>query len=132
MQESRAVLERMGRKTLMTGAVLAGVGVLLGAFGAHALETRVTRESLELWKTGVLYQLIHALAMLAVGLLRRRSAATELRVAATLFGAGIALFSGSLYLLAFAGDRWIALLTPMGGVLLLAGWVALAAGVWRG
>jgi uncharacterized membrane protein YgdD (TMEM256/DUF423 family) len=132
MPDSRYEVERQGLRTLTVGAVLAGLGVLLGAFGAHALEDRLASENLLLWETGARYHMYHALAILAVGLLRRRSPAPELKVSATLFGIGIGLFSGSLYFLALSDLRMFGLLTPVGGVAFLGGWIALAAGAWRG
>lgn len=128
---SMAMMERTGRRTLVAGAVLAGIGVLFGAFGAHALEGRLSADNLGTWETGVRYQIYHALALLIVGVLRRRSGSPGLKVSATLFGLGIGLFSGSLYLLVLSEARWLGAVTPLGGVAFLAGWTALAIGAWR-
>jgi uncharacterized membrane protein YgdD (TMEM256/DUF423 family) len=132
MPDSRYEVERQGLRTLTAGAVLAGLAVLLGAFGAHALEDRLVDDRLQLWETGARYHMYHALAILAVGLLRRRSAAPELKVSAALFGIGIGVFSGSLYFLALSDLRMFGILTPVGGLAFLGGWIALAAGAWRG
>jgi uncharacterized membrane protein YgdD (TMEM256/DUF423 family) len=132
MPDSRYEIERQGLRTLTAGAILAGIGVLLGAFGAHALQDRLTEDKLEIWETGARYHMYHALAILAVGLLRRRSSANELRVAATLFGIGIGMFSGSLYSLALSDLGLFGVLTPVGGLAFLGGWIALAVGAWRG
>jgi uncharacterized membrane protein YgdD (TMEM256/DUF423 family) len=97
--------------------------VALGAFGAHGLRDRLSPPMLEIYRTGVLYHLVHALAVLALAL-----AADRLRrpgLYAGLFCAGIAIFSGTLYLLAITGRTWLGAVTPIGGVLLLAGWAAL-------
>jgi uncharacterized membrane protein YgdD (TMEM256/DUF423 family) len=132
MPDSRYEIERQGLRTLTAGAILAGFGVLLGAFGAHALENRLANDRLQVWETGARYHMYHALAILAVGLLRRRSSASELKVSATLFGVGIGVFSGSLYFLALSDLGVFGLLAPVGGAAFLAGWIALAIGAWRG
>jgi uncharacterized membrane protein YgdD (TMEM256/DUF423 family) len=132
MPDSRYEVERQGLRTLTAGAILAGIGVLLGAFGAHALEGRLTDDRLQVWETGARYHMYHALAILAVGLLRRRSSASELKISATFFGVGIGVFSGSLYFLALSDLRLFGLLAPIGGLAFLAGWIALGFGAWRG
>ena len=132
MPGSRYEVERQGLRTLTAGAVLAGLGVVLGAFGAHALESRISSGNLAIWETGARYHMYHALAILAVGLLRRRSTAPELKVSATLFGVGIGIFSGSLYCLAISDIKLFGILTPIGGLAFLGGWVALGIGAWRG
>lgn len=132
MPDSRYEIERQGLRTLTAGAILAGIAVLLGAFGAHALQERLADDRLAIWETGARYHMYHALAILVVGLLRRRSSANELKVSATLFGVGIGLFSGSLYFLALSDLGLFGLLTPVGGLAFLAGWIALAIGAWRG
>ena len=113
----------MSRATLFAvGAVLAGIGVTLGAFGAHALEARLTAERLATFETAVRYQMLHALAILAAALLGGERAV----LAGLLFLVGIALFSGSLYLLVLTGVRWLGAITPLGGVAFIAGWGILA------
>ena len=104
-------------------AILGFVGVALGAFGAHALRGRVAPELIEVWKTGVLYQLIHSLALLALAALGPRAGRPQL--VAALFTAGIAVFSGSLYLLVLTGQRGWGAVTPAGGLAFLAGWIVL-------
>lgn len=97
-------------------------GVLLGAFGAHALRGTLDAQALEVWHTGVEYHLWHALALaLAAFVGRGRSA----RVAVTAFVLGIVLFSGSLYALALGAPRWCGLITPFGGLGFVVGWIAL-------
>ena len=100
------------------------VGVALGAFGAHALKTRLSAELLVIFETGVRYQMFHALALIACGALSQRGVPT--RMASRLFTAGIVLFSGSLYGLVLLEAKWLGPVTPIGGVLFLAGWAALA------
>ena len=115
------------RTFLILGAVAAFLAVLLGAFGAHGLRERVSPELLAVYQTGVQYHMAHALALLLVGLLRERlSAAPSLvSVSGALFGVGIVLFSGSLYLLAVTGIKALGAITPLGGVCFLAGWAVL-------
>jgi uncharacterized membrane protein YgdD (TMEM256/DUF423 family) len=105
-------------------AALGFVGVALGAFGAHGLRERLSPAMLEVYRTGVLYHLIHALALLAVALGADRLARP--RAVAALFTAGIVIFSGSLYALALTGARGLGAVTPVGGLLFMAGWVTLA------
>jgi uncharacterized membrane protein YgdD (TMEM256/DUF423 family) len=114
---------------LRLAAVLGFCGVALGAFGAHGLRTRVGPEMIEVWKTGVLYHLVHVLALFGVSLAGERIAWR--RPVAALFVAGILVFSGSLYALTLTGTRWLGAVTPLGGVAFLAGWAALAASARR-
>ena len=102
--------------------VAGGLGVLLGAFGAHGLKTVVTDPHLlEVWDTGARYHLLHALALCAVAAHPARP-----RAAGVLFVVGIALFSGSLYAVALSGVGLFGAITPFGGVAFIGGWVALA------
>lgn len=113
---------------LYWGGVYGLIGVLLGAFGAHGLRDRLGPEMLAIWQTAVQYQFYHALALLAVGLLVLHwPGNTLLPWAGWLFGAGVLVFSGSLYTLAFSGHRWLGAITPIGGLALVAGWVLLLA-----
>jgi uncharacterized membrane protein YgdD (TMEM256/DUF423 family) len=97
------------------------LGVALGAFGAHALKSRFSPEMLSAWQTAVQYHLIHAIALLALGLYAKATGA-DIRWGAICFAAGILLFSGSLYALALTGIRPLGAITPLGGVAFLAGW----------
>jgi uncharacterized membrane protein YgdD (TMEM256/DUF423 family) len=108
---------------LKVASALGFLGVALGAFGAHGLRQRVSPEMLAVYQTGVLYHLIHALALLALALYARATA-TAIGVPATLFALGVLLFSGSLYLLALTGATKLGIVTPFGGLCFLAGWVA--------
>lgn len=115
------------QKTLFIAAVNGLLVVLLGAFGAHALETRIHASLLETWQRGVQYHMFHTLALFAVGLLQREPALqSALKRVAHFFLAGIAIFCGSLYVLALSGVTWLGMITPIGGVLFLAGWLQLA------
>ena len=117
---------------LVLGAVLAFLGVALGAFGAHGLRGRVSPEDLEIFETGVRYQMYHALALLAVAGIGTRYPGGAVTAAGWLFVGGIAVFSGSLYVLVFSGVRWLGAITPLGGLALLGGWLALVWAVVRG
>jgi uncharacterized membrane protein YgdD (TMEM256/DUF423 family) len=110
---------------LVLGAVYGGTGVALGAFGAHALRTRVSEDLLAAWRTGVEYQMYHALALLLCGLWAQRAALAPLQWAGGAFALGVLLFSGSLYLLVLTGIRSWGAVTPVGGGLFLAGWALL-------
>jgi uncharacterized membrane protein YgdD (TMEM256/DUF423 family) len=109
---------------LRLAGLLGFLGVALGAFGAHGLRGRVGPDLLEVWKTGVLYHLVHALALLLVAIAGPRVAWGA--AAGWLFVAGIAIFSGSLYALTLTGARWWGAVTPVGGLAFLAGWLVLA------
>ncbi len=113
------------------GALSAGLGVALGAFGAHGLKARVSADLLAVFETGVRYQMYHALAMLAVGWAATRWSSSWIPAAGWCFLAGTLIFSGSLYVLVLSGQRWLGAVTPIGGVAFIAGWALLAAGVWR-
>ena len=120
------------RLALCTAALLMAAAVALGAFGAHALKARLAPDALALWRTAVDYHAWHSLGMLAVGaLMLQLPRATALRHAASLFGAGIVLFSGSLYALALGLPRTIGIVTPFGGAAFIAGWIVLATCVAR-
>jgi uncharacterized membrane protein YgdD (TMEM256/DUF423 family) len=121
----------MGSGWFGVGAIAAGVGVALGAFGAHGLKARVGPDLLAIFETGVRYQLIHALGLLAVGWAADRWPGPWIPAAGWLFVAGIAVFSGSLYLLALTGVRWLGAITPLGGIAFIAGWIALAVGALK-
>jgi uncharacterized membrane protein YgdD (TMEM256/DUF423 family) len=112
---------------VLAAGVLGAAGVALGAFGAHGLKTQLGPEGLETWRTAVSYHLIHVLALFGCGLWLRflPEAGTAVVVAAFGFIAGILLFSGSLYVLALGGPRWLGPVTPLGGVAFIAGWLAL-------
>ena len=120
------------RLALTLASILLALAVALGAFGAHALKARLPIEMQAVWQTAVLYHALHGLALLASGVvLLVRPGAGGIEVAGWLFVAGIALFSGSLYVLALTGARALGAITPLGGAAFLAGWIAFAWGAWR-
>ena len=120
------------RLALTLAALLLFAAVGLGAFGAHALKTRLAPDMQAIWQTAVQYHAWHALGLLAVGLFTvQRPDAPGASLAAWLFVAGIALFSGSLYALALSGVRGLGAVTPFGGAAFLAGWLAFAWAAWR-
>ena len=104
------------------------IAVAAGAFGAHALRARLAPDLLAVFETAARYQMYHALALIAVGLLHARRPHRALLWAARLFLAGTLIFAGSLYLLALTDTRWLGAITPLGGVALLAGWACFALG----
>lgn len=118
----------MDRLFFAIGAVSAGLGVALGAFGAHALKVRLTPDLLAVWETGVRYQMVHALGLLAVAWAIGRWPGSAVHASGWAFVAGTVLFSGSLYLLALSGVRWLGAVTPLGGVAWIVGWGLLAWG----
>lgn len=139
------------RNWIVLGAILAGLAVVFGAFGAHGLEGRLagiygdevksigglevpaTFKYLRDFNTAAEYQMYHALGLLALGVAAGQAAAvrTGHKVAAWCFVLGIALFSGSLYVLVLTGMRWLGAITPIGGTLMIIGWVAFAVASMR-
>ncbi len=122
----------MDRLFAALGGISAFLAVAAGAFGAHALRTRLAPDLLVAFETGVRYQMYHALGLLAVAWVGARWPLPAVRAAGWLFVVGTLGFSGSLYLLAFTGVRGWGAVTPLGGLAFLAGWLALVVGVWKG
>jgi uncharacterized membrane protein YgdD (TMEM256/DUF423 family) len=127
--------------SLVAGSLLGALAVVLGAFGAHWLREAVTHwgldpveqsRRLEIWDVAVRYQMYHALALLAVGLLAGKGEMTwPFAIATWLFIVGVAVFSGLLYALVVSGVRILGAIVPIGGVALIAGWIALLTAVAR-
>ena len=116
----------MDRTFLLLGSVLGFLGVAFGAFGAHALKARLSPDMLGVFETGVRYQMYHVFALLIVAAaIGHIGNARVLVIAGWLFVAGIVVFSGSLYALALTGARGLGAITPIGGLLFLAGWATL-------
>ena len=113
------------------GALFAALGVVLGAFGAHALRSTLSPDDLVTFEIGVRYQMYHALALIAVAWATTQWESTTVTLAGWAFVVGILIFSGSLYLLVLSGQRWLGAITPIGGVALIAGWILLAWSAWR-
>jgi uncharacterized membrane protein YgdD (TMEM256/DUF423 family) len=122
----------MDRFFVVIGSLAALLGVAAGAFGAHALRQRLTPEMLAVFETGVRYQLVHALALLAVAWACSRWPGRAVAAAGGFFIVGIVLFPGSLYLLALTGIRSFGAVTPVGGLAFMLGWACLAWVAWRG
>jgi uncharacterized membrane protein YgdD (TMEM256/DUF423 family) len=115
------------RSFILAGALSAGIGVGLGAFGAHGLRDSLGPQMLQVYETGVRYQLVHALALVLTGILAGRwPGRAALGIAGGLFLLGTLLFSGSLYVLTLTGMRWLGAVAPAGGTCLIGGWIALA------
>lgn len=114
------------RHFITLGAINGFIAVAFGAFAAHALKGLISPGLLAVFQTGVEYQGVHALALIAVGILGRDSRDNALNLAGWAFATGILLFSGSLYLLALTDSRWLGAITPLGGTAFLLGWGALA------
>lgn len=115
---------RIDRALTTTGAAFAGLAVVLGAFGAHALKTRVGADELGWWQTAVEYQMWHALAVLALGIAGSR----WMRLPAWLLAGGAVVFSATLYAMALGAPHWFGAISPFGGLAMICGWALLA---WR-
>lgn len=114
---------------ISVGAASAALAVILGAFGAHGLKARVSPEDLEIWKTGVLYHALHAIALVVYGLFQESRGCRGGPGACFLLGTIV--FSGTLYAMVLGGPRWLGAITPIGGVLLIAGWIWFAVQAFR-
>lgn len=115
----------MHRFFLSFAAFSGFLSVCLGAFAAHGLKHQISAESLVVWQTGVQYQMYHAFALLAVGLLYQRDASKALKLGGLAFILGSFVFSGSLYALALGAPKFVGISTPFGGLSFLLGWAAL-------
>jgi uncharacterized membrane protein YgdD (TMEM256/DUF423 family) len=125
----------MQKLFLIIGALLSGLSVALGAFGAHGLKKIATPETVAIYQTGVQYQMYHAIALLIVGILSERIFSSFIHYAGFFFLGGIVLFSGSLYLIVSMQTMnkevptAIGILTPVGGLLFILGWALLLIGI---
>ncbi len=129
---SRAPVRRLeGDLLLATGAILAGAGVAAGALGAHLLQQQLSPHEIDLWRTAANYQMYHALAIIIVARILSRHPTRLFRISCGCFIVGIMLFSGSLYGAALTGADVLGVITPLGGIAFLGGWVCLAAGIFR-
>ncbi|MBF0212415.1 MAG: DUF423 domain-containing protein [Magnetococcales bacterium] len=116
---------------LLWGAINAALAVMLGAFGKHALAPLLTEKMMEIWRTGAYYHLVHAVGLMVVAALLERSPHPErVTIAGWLLLTGIVLFCGSLYLLSVTELRTLGMLTPLGGLCFIMGWLWLAASAW--
>ena len=114
----------LSRFPLFAGAVLATLGVALGAFAAHGLRAVLDQNALAWWQTAVQYQMWHAIGLIALGAARFSRSVLP----ALLLAAGTVIFAGTLYAMALGGPRWLGAITPIGGSLMIAGWLVFA---WR-
>lgn len=114
------------------GSVFGATGVMLGAFAAHGLRARLEPDLLAVFETGARYQVFHALALLGVAWAANRWPGGATTLAGWALAAGVVVFSGSLYALALTGIRGLGAITPIGGVALIVGWIALALAPWFG
>ncbi len=115
----------MSKTILMTASILLAMAVAIGAFGAHGLKSHLSGEMMQVYKTGVEYHFYHALGLLLIGVLSVTMPSGLLNWPAIFLTAGIILFSGSLYVLAITGIKWIGAITPLGGLSFIIGWVLL-------
>jgi len=122
-----ASLSPFAGRWLAAGAILMMLGVMLGAFGAHALQAQLTPRQLASYQTGVQYQMLHAFGLMVVGLVAQLAGVTpRLRWSARLMAAGIVFFSGSIYLMTAGAPRSLGMVAPVGGVSFMAAWALLA------
>lgn len=121
----------MSKPILMTASILLALAVAIGAFGAHGLKAHLSSEMMQIYKTGVEYHFYHALGLLLVGVLSISMPSNYLNWSAIFLTAGIVLFSGSLYVMAVSGIKWLGAITPLGGICFIAGWVFLFIAVWK-
>ncbi|MDV6326640.1 DUF423 domain-containing protein [Idiomarina sp. Sol25] len=121
----------MSQVFLIVAAILGGTGVMLGAFASHGLKSKLSESLLSAFETGVTYQFYHALALFALALWLKQSPSVWFVASGYLWLAGVVLFSGSLYALALTGVKWFGPITPIGGVLFIAGWVSLLVGAMK-
>ena len=127
MQNQTANLAPLARRCIAVGAILMLLGVAAGAFGAHALQAQLSPRQLASYQTGVHYQMLHASGLLVIGIVAQLTAATpRLRWSARLMLAGIAFFSGSIYLMTAGAPRWLGMVAPVGGMSFMAAWALLA------
>ncbi|HEU4685027.1 MAG TPA: DUF423 domain-containing protein [Nitrospira sp.] len=122
------ISQSCSRRFLAIGGLMAALAVAAGAFGAHMLKGLLDGSMLAVFETAVRYQMYHAIGVCLVALAADRYPASRLPLAGWCFIAGIVLFSGSLYVLALSGVRWLGAVTPLGGVAFIAGWSLL---IWQ-
>jgi uncharacterized membrane protein YgdD (TMEM256/DUF423 family) len=129
---SKAQPASSARTFIALGALFCALAVGLGAFGAHALKASLPADMLANFETGVRYHFYHALGLVLLGvLLDRWAAGSVARHAGWAFAAGIVTFSGSLYVMALTGARWLGAITPIGGAAFIAGWILIVIGAVR-
>ena len=115
----------MIKLVLLIGIFFCGLSVVMGAFGAHALKGKLSEYSMNIYNKAVLYQMFHSIAIIMVVLLTKLANHHQLYISAWFFAIGIVIFSGSLYLLSITGIKWLGAITPIGGILLIIGWIVM-------
>lgn len=119
----------MSKLFLLSGAFFAGLSVILGAFAAHGLKNKLSAYALSVFNTGVEYQMYHALGLILIGIMAKQG--VNLNLSGYFMLAGIVLFSGSLYTLAFTGIKWLGPITPLGGLCFIIAWGAFIFSVYQ-
>ena len=133
MSPAPAAVRTFALRCIVAGALLMLLGVILGAFGAHALQKVLTLKQLASYQTGVLYQQLHSLALILVGVIALVTPDSRwLSRAAVLFGVGIFFFSGSIYAMTLGAPRWLGMVAPVGGIGFMLAWLALALHAGKG
>jgi len=108
---------------LISGALFAGLSIVLGAFGAHALKEQLSEYSLGIYEKAVIYQMFHSIGILLMAIIGDIVQNLDVSLSIWFFIFGIVLFSGSLYILAITNIKWLGIITPIGGSLFIAGWI---------
>ncbi|MGV8095599.1 MAG: DUF423 domain-containing protein [Mangrovibacterium sp.] len=121
----------MSKAILLTGAALLALAVITGAFGAHILKPKLPDDMMQVYKTGVEYHFYHALGLLLVGILSIQFPSGLINWSGICLMLGIVVFSGSLYLMALTGIKWLGAITPLGGISFITGWVLLFLAIWK-
>tara|TARA_B110000438_G_scaffold37734_1_gene37484 strand:- start:39 stop:407 length:369 start_codon:yes stop_codon:yes gene_type:complete len=116
---------------IVFGSILTGLAILLGAFGAHALKSRISPQDLAIFETGIRYHIYHSIGLILIGILGFYFPHNLIDIPAKLFLLGISIFSGSLYLLVLTNTRWLGAITPIGGICYMIGWLLLAFNIYR-
>lgn len=119
------------RQLVVLASLILLTGVAAGAFGAHGLKRILTPDLLNIWQTAVLYQLVHGLGLLAIAALSARFGSPLLSLAGAVMFAGVVIFSGSLYILAISGTKWLGAITPIGGAAFIVAWAMVALAAYR-
>lgn len=121
----------MSKTILIIASIMLAFAVAIGAFGAHGLKTHLSNEMMQVYKTGVEYHFYHALGLLLLGVLGFSMPSNLLNWSAIFLTIGIILFSGSLYIMAVTGIKWLGAITPLGGLSFITGWLLLFIAVWK-
>jgi uncharacterized membrane protein YgdD (TMEM256/DUF423 family) len=116
---------------IILGSVLTGIAIIIGAFGSHAIKTKVLPEDLAIFETGIKYHFYHSLGLIIIGILGFHYPHEVVQSSGKLFILGILIFSGSLYLLVLTNLRWLGAITPIGGFCFIMGWFILAYNIYK-